>query len=66
MTIDKTIATGLEQVRKQVAGAIQRAANATGAGFEYLLAAARIESNFDPTAAASTSSARGLYQSIDQ
>lgn len=66
MTIGTTIATGLEQVRTQVAGAIQRAANATGAGFEYLLAAARIESNFNPTAAASTSSARGLYQFIDQ
>lgn len=66
MTIGASIATGLEQLRTQVAGAIQRAANATGAGFDYLVTAARIESNFNPQAAARTSSARGLYQFIDQ
>jgi Transglycosylase SLT domain len=66
MTIGASIATGLEQLRTQVAGAIQRAANATGAGFDYLVTAARIESNFNPRAAASTSSARGLYQFVDQ
>lgn len=66
MSIGATIATSLEQLRTQVAGAIQRAANATGAGFDYLVTAARIESNFNPRAGASTSSARGLYQFIDQ
>jgi hypothetical protein len=66
MTIGASIATGLEQLRTQVAGAIQRAANATGAGFDYLVTAARIESNFNPQAAARSSSARGLYQFIDQ
>lgn len=66
MAVGTTIATGLEQLRSQIAGAIQRAANATGAGFDYLVATARIESNFNPTAAAPTSSARGLYQFIDQ
>ena len=38
----------------------------TGASFEYLLATAKMESNFNPKAAASTSSARGLFQFIDQ
>jgi predicted component of type VI protein secretion system len=50
----------------QVTGAIQQAAATTGASFEYLLAAAKIESNLNPRAAASTSSARGLYQFIEQ
>jgi len=44
----------------------QQAANTTGTSFEYLLATAKMESNFNPTASASTSSARGLYQFIDQ
>src|ERR1700746_2885437 len=48
------------------AGAIKGAANATGTSFEYLLAAARAESGLNPQAAATTSSARGLYQFIDQ
>ncbi|MCP4621143.1 MAG: transglycosylase SLT domain-containing protein, partial [Bradyrhizobium sp.] len=41
-------------------------ASTTGASFEYLLATAKMESNFNPKAAATTSSARGLYQFIDQ
>lgn len=49
-----------------VAGAIRQAASATGASFNYLLATAQIESNFNPAAQASTSSAKGLYQFIDQ
>lgn len=52
--------------RTQVAGAIKQAAGSTGTSFEYLLATAKMESNFNPTAQASTSSARGLYQFIDQ
>lgn len=67
MTVDTTsIAAGLASVRAQITGAIKQAANATGASFEYLLSAAKIESNLNPTAAASTSSARGLYQFIEQ
>jgi transglycosylase-like protein with SLT domain len=67
MSVDTTnLATGLESVRAQITGAIKQAANATGASFEYLLSAAKMESNFNPTAAASTSSARGLYQFIEQ
>jgi hypothetical protein len=50
----------------QVAGAIRQAATTTGASFNYLLATAQIESNFNPAAQASTSSAKGLYQFIDQ
>src|ERR1700755_2477530 len=61
-----SFAAGLESVRTQVTGVIKQAANATGASFEYLLSAAKMESNLDPTAAASTSSARGLYQFIEQ
>src|ERR1700686_4547029 len=50
----------------QVAGAIRSAARSTGASFEYLLTTAQIESNLNPAAQATTSSAKGLYQFIDQ
>jgi hypothetical protein len=65
MAVDAT-GTGLNPARLQVTSAIQQAAAATGVSFEYLLAAAKIESNLNPRAAASTSSARGLYQFIEQ
>jgi hypothetical protein len=52
--------------RVRIAGAIKQAASTTGTSFEYLLATAKIESDFNPTASASTSSAQGLYQFIDQ
>jgi Transglycosylase SLT domain len=51
---------------RSVADAIKGAADATGASFEYLLAAAQAESGLNPQAASTTSSARGLYQFIDQ
>ena len=51
---------------RRIAGAIKQAAGATGTSFEYLLATAKMESNFNPTAQASTSSAKGLFQFIDQ
>ena len=50
----------------RVAGAIRQASQATGASFNYLLATAQVESGLDPQAGASTSSARGLFQFIDQ
>src|ERR1044071_3436259 len=50
----------------QVTGAIRQAAQSTGISFEYLLTTAKIESNLNPSAQASTSSAKGLYQFIDQ
>jgi Transglycosylase SLT domain len=49
-----------------VAGAIQRAAQKTGASFEYLLATAKVESNFNPGVKAKSSSATGLFQFIEQ
>jgi hypothetical protein len=69
MSVDASGATqaaGIDPSRARIAGAIKQAANSTGTSFEYLLATAKMESNFNPTASASTSSARGLYQFIDQ
>ena len=59
-------AAGIDPSRLRIAGAIKQAANTTGTSFEYLLATAKMESNFNPAASASTSSARGLFQFIDQ
>ncbi len=50
----------------KIAGAIRDAAQSTGASFEYLLTTAQIESNLNPAAQATTSSAKGLYQFIEQ
>ncbi len=50
----------------QIAGAIRKAARSTGMSFEYLLTTAQIESSLNPAAQAATSSAKGLYQFIDQ
>src|SRR6202140_3458764 len=69
MSVDPSNATataGVDSTRAQIAGAIKQAANTIGASFEYLLATAKMESDFNPKAGASTSSARGLYQFIDQ
>lgn len=69
MSVDTSYATataGADPSRVRIAGAIKQAASTTGTSFEYLLATAKMESNFNPTASASTSSARGLYQFIDQ
>src|SRR3954447_26020779 len=59
-------AAGIDPSRARIAGAIKQAASTTGTSFEYLLATAKMESNFNPAAGASTSSARGLFQFIDQ
>jgi hypothetical protein len=59
-------AAGIDPSRARIAGAIKQAANSTGTSFEYLLTTAKMESNFNPSASASTSSARGLFQFIDQ
>jgi len=58
--------TGAQATSSNIAGAIRDAARATGTSFEYLLATARVESGLTSNAAAPTSSARGLYQFIDQ
>src|SRR3954471_3287835 len=65
-TTNATAAAGVDPARARIAGSIKQAANTTGTSFEYLLATAKMESNFNPKAAASTSSAQGLYQFIDQ
>ena len=49
----------------QITGAIRQAAQSTGISFEYLLTTAK-SMNLNPSAQASTSSAKGLYQFIDQ
>ncbi|MFD2182874.1 transglycosylase SLT domain-containing protein [Rhodoplanes azumiensis] len=46
--------------------AIRGAAQSTGTSFDYLLATAKVESDLNPNAASTTSSARGLFQFIDQ
>jgi len=62
----RTEASRIDPSRLKIVTSIKQAASSTGASFEYLLATAKMESNFNPKAAASTSSARGLYQFIDQ
>src|SRR5437899_11965147 len=59
-------ASRIDPSRLKIATAIKQAASTTGASFEYMLTTAKMESNFNPKAAATTSSARGLYQFIDQ
>src|SRR3546814_958225 len=50
----------------RVTNAIAMASRQTGVDFNYLFNQAKIESGFNPNARASTSSATGLYQFIDQ
>lgn len=57
---------GVDTLRTRVAGAIKQAADTTGASFQYLLTTAKMESDFNPKAAAPTSSASGLFQFIQQ
>ena len=69
MSVDNFSATrtaGLDPTRARVAGAIKQASNISGVSFQYMLTTAKMESDFDPTAGATTSSAHGLYQFIDQ
>ena len=49
-----------------VTGAIRDASQATGTSFNYLLATAQVESGLNPQAGAATSSARGLFQFVEQ
>ncbi|WP_342740393.1 lytic transglycosylase domain-containing protein [Bradyrhizobium sp. B117] len=69
MSVDNSSATqtvALDPTRARVAGAIKDVSNRTGVNFQYMLTTAKMESDFDPTAGATTSSAHGLYQFIDQ
>jgi len=56
----------VQSIRGVVEAAIQRASQATGVDFRFLLGAAKRESGFDPSARAHTSSAAGLFQFVDQ
>src|ERR1700750_2225217 len=69
MTVDSSsppATAGVTSARARVAGAIKQAANTTGTSFQYLLTTAKMESDFNPKAQASTSSAAGLFQFIGQ
>jgi hypothetical protein len=56
----------VESIRGAVEAAIQRASNATGVDFGFLMRAAKRESGYNPNAKAQTSSAGGLFQFLDQ
>lgn len=60
--LDKISNSAAGQTGSGVRAAIARAAGATGVDFSYLAAQARLESGFNPTARAGSSSATGLYQ----
>jgi hypothetical protein len=65
-TANATATAGVDPSRVRIAGAIKQAATGSGTSFEYLLATAKLESDFNPSAGATTSSAHGLFQFIDQ
>ena len=56
----------VDSIRGVVEAAIQRASSATGVDFSFLLGAAKRESGFNPQARATSSSAAGLFQFVDQ
>jgi hypothetical protein len=60
------ISDAISNAGAQVSAAIRKAAQQTGASFDYLLKTALRESDFDPNAKATTSSATGLFQFVDQ
>jgi hypothetical protein len=49
-----------------VTGAIRKAAQSTGASFEYLLATAKVESDLNPNLTMRSSTATGLFQFLEQ
>ena len=56
----------VESIKTVVEAAIQRASSATGVDFGFLLRTAKRESGYNPGAKATTSSAGGLFQFVDQ
>lgn len=56
----------VQGIRGVVEAAIQRASNATGVDFTFLMKTAHRESGYNPRAKASTSSAAGLFQFVEQ
>ena len=62
----QNLAMPVESIRGVVEAAIQRASNATGVDFGFLLGTAHRESGYNPSARAPTSSAAGLFQFTEQ
>jgi hypothetical protein len=62
MAVDASTSVGANPV----AGAIRKAAKATGTSFDYLLATAKVESDLDPNLSMRSSTATGLFQFIEQ
>ncbi len=56
----------VQSIRGAVEAAIQRASKATGVDFTFLMGTAKRESGYNPGAKASTSSAAGLFQFVEQ
>lgn len=56
----------VDSIKGVVEAAIQRASNATGVDFTFLLGTAKRESGYNPGAHAPTSSAAGLFQFVEQ
>lgn len=56
----------VQGIRGIVEAAIDRASKATGVDFSFLMKTAHRESGFNPTARASSSSAAGLFQFVEQ
>src|SRR3954462_13255463 len=62
----QSVQAGGQTIQPEVLASIQQASANTGMDFSYLMAQASRESSFDPTAKATTSSASGLYQFVEQ
>ncbi len=56
----------IQGIRGAVEAAIQRASNATGVDFTFLMRTAHRESGYNPKAKAASSSAAGLFQFVEQ
>ena len=56
----------IESIKQAVGVAIERASQATGVDFGFLMRTAKRESGFNPSAKAQTSSAGGLFQFVEQ
>src|SRR3990167_7238286 len=56
----------VQGIRGVVEAAIQRASQATGVDFSFLMRTASRESGYNPSAKAPTSSAAGLFQFVEQ
>ncbi|HVX76475.1 MAG TPA: transglycosylase SLT domain-containing protein [Bradyrhizobium sp.] len=65
-TSNASATAGADPSRSRVTSAIKQAADTTGTSFQYLLTTAKMESDLNPKAAATTSSASGLFQFIQQ